>query len=195
MIGVGLVGEDPHDTTAVKNLLNKKYSGRVHFVTLAKNVTGSNLDSNRIKKILQAEFDSKKHKFIVYIRDLDGFKSEENKISKMQSWFKALDKQLHGNGILLLNIWEIEALILADIAAFNKHYKTSLQFGANPMFKEKPKEFLMKHTYKGNKQYRESDCPELFKQLDFDKVVSKCAFFKEFIEQFDEKLNTPRVKK
>jgi len=66
MIRVGLVGEDPNDTSSIINLLQQKYKGKAQFYPLAKGIKGHQLDNPKIKKSLPIEFASKKCKFIIY---------------------------------------------------------------------------------------------------------------------------------
>ncbi|WP_114936322.1 DUF4276 family protein [Mucilaginibacter endophyticus] len=189
MIKVGLVGEDPNDTSSVRNLLEQRYRGKVQFYTLAKRVTGNNLDSlNKIKKIVKADFDDSGCSFIVYVRDLDELESHKGKLTERIKWFRELDNHVESNGILMLNIWELEALILGDIESFNKIYNVSHKSG-NPMFVRDPKKVLINVTTKNRKQFKESDCPDIFSQLDINKVEKNCRCFKKFITEFDEKLN------
>ena len=83
-----------------------------------------------------------------------------------------------------MNIYELEAMILADIQTFNKIYSVKINFMANPMYKTEPKEFLIEKTSKANKQYSESHCPEIFKQLKFDVVIENCDYFNVFYDAF-----------
>ncbi|GAA3965824.1 DUF4276 family protein [Mucilaginibacter dorajii] len=188
MIKVGLVGEDPNDTSSIKNLLDKRYKGRVQFRSLAKGIKGHQLDSPKIKKSLPIEFEDQQCKFIVYIRDLDAFKSQEDKLQTKTKWFKDLDALVNNEGILLLNIWELEALIFGDIETFNKIHSIDHKFKSDPMKVKDPKEVLKHLTSKSKKQFKESHCPEIFKQLNIDKIEAKCACFRDFIAEFDEKL-------
>ncbi|HRG89369.1 MAG TPA: DUF4276 family protein [Chitinophagales bacterium] len=191
MIKIGLVGEDPNDTSAIKNLLEKKYKKRVQFIPLLKRINGYQLDNNKVKNSLSIEFEDKKCKFVLYVRDLDAYKSEASKVNAKKKWFTDLDKQgANGEGILLLNIWEIEAMILADIAAFNAIYKTKCKYPGDPMAQQEPKEYLKEQTRKSSKSYRESDTPDIFSKLDFDTVHKRCSYFKEFITEFDQKLTS-----
>jgi len=186
---IGLIGEDPNDTSSIKNLLEQKYTS-VEFKTLIKNMTGSKLDSPKTKKLLKLEFDdlkSKKKNFlIIYMRDSDALHSEKDKIKIRQDWFNDLRNFINDkDGIFLLNIYEIEALILADIENFNKKYKTKIAFENNPMYQKEPKEFLKSKTTK----FKESDNPEIFKKLDFETVLNNCPYFKDFIKELDSKIN------
>lgn len=189
MIKVGLVGEDPNDTSSIKNLLEQRYKGKVQFYALAKRATGANLDSlNKIKKLVKADFDNSGCVFVVYVRDLDELESHKEKFNARNNWFKDLDTHVNSNGILMLNIWELEALILGDIETFNKIYNVSHKPG-NPMFVRDPKKVLIDITSKNRKQFKESDCPDIFKQLNIDKVEKNCSCFKKFIKEFEGKLN------
>lgn len=188
MIKIGLIGEDPNDTSSIKNLLLKKYNSKIQLYPLARRIKGYHLDSKKIKNILPIEFKDKKCKFVVYIRDLDGYKTNKAKIKQREIWFKKLDATVNGQGILLLNIWELEALILADITTFNTIYRTTYKYPGDPMVQKEPKEELMRITFRNRKRYKESDCPEIFKKLDFGMVEKKCKYFKEFIEEFDKKI-------
>jgi hypothetical protein len=188
MIKIGLVGEDPNDTSSIKNLLQKRYRKRITFYPLVSRIKGYHLDNPKIRRSLPIEFSDKKCKFVIYIRDLDGFKTDHSKIKSRQNWFKEIDKVVNNKGILLLNIWELEALILADIATFNKLYKTSYKYTGDPMVQKEPKEELMRATLKTKRQYKESDCPEIFEKLDFNIVEKKCAYFMQFHKEFKSRL-------
>ncbi|HEY8929102.1 MAG TPA: DUF4276 family protein [Mucilaginibacter sp.] len=189
MVRVGLVGEDPNDTSSIKNLIEKRYKKTVRFYPLAKNVKGYHLDSIKIKNVLRTEFADKKCHFVVYIRDLDALKSEKAKLQEKINWFKNLDTVTNNKGVLLLNIWELEALIFGDIATFNSIYKLKYKPKQAPTYIKEPKEVLKKITSGSNKKFNESDCPDLFKKLDIDKIEETCECFKDFIENFEKRLN------
>jgi hypothetical protein len=58
---IGLIGEDPNDTSAVINLLKRKYS-HLHFKILLKKVKGYDLDrGQKVEDLLNAELESLKH--------------------------------------------------------------------------------------------------------------------------------------
>lgn len=194
MVRVGLVGEDPNDTSSIKNLLEKRYRGKVHFQPLVKGIKGHQLDSPKIKKSLPIEFEDQKCNFIIYIRDLDAFKSQTDKLNAKIEWFRELDSAVNNKGLLLLNIWELEALIFADMATFNKIYKIKNSFIGDPMLVKDPKEVLKKLTNNCRKRYKESHCPELFTQLNLDKIESNCVCFKEFLLKFNNKLKKGKSK-
>src|SRR5688500_11698036 len=110
MMKIGLVGEDPNDTTSIANILRKKYKG-ITYVPLAKRIVGSQLDNPKVKRALAQEVEAENYKFIIYVRDLDGFHSENDKVNSRLEWFEELNHLTGNTNILLLNVWELEALI------------------------------------------------------------------------------------
>ena len=124
---------------------------------------------------------------MIYVRDLDAFQSQTNHVKTKVEWFKSLDSSVNNKGLFLLNIWELEALILGDIETFNKIYKTKHKVTGDPMFIKEPKEHLKNITSKANRQYQESDCPDIFKKLDVAQIEKKCSFFADFITELDKK--------
>ncbi len=181
MIKVGLIGEDPNDTNSIKNLISQKHGKNFVFKQLIKNKKGYQLDNKNVQKALKIQFEEYKPKIVLFIRDADALETEKAKINKVISWFIKLNIVVNNNGILLINIYELEALILADIDTFNNLYKTNINFTGNVAFKKEPKEFLILKTRNNKKKYSESDCPELFKELRFDTITQNCKYFSDFI--------------
>jgi len=93
-------------------------------------------------------------------------------------------------GILLNNNWELEALIFSDVETFNKIYKTNVKGNRDPMLIREPKEELKRVSRNERRQYRESDCPEIFRKLRFMEVYTNCQYFKEFVKAFDKLLES-----
>lgn len=188
MVKIGLVGEDPNDTLSIKNLLLTRYKNGISFHQLAKGVKGYQLDTEKLKRTLIIEMEDQNINLIIYIRDLDAFKTNKSQLKNREDWFHKLNNQFDKNGLLLLNIWELEALILADIDTFNQVYHISHRFTGDPSNIENPKETLKRLTSKSNKKYKESDCPEIFKKLDIEVIKNKCGYFNSFIKNFAQKL-------
>lgn len=182
---IGIIGEDPYDTAAIKNLLSQKYSHR--FKPILKQIKGDQLYSRKTLKLLKIELKHTHYPIIIYIKDLDGLESEKGKRERIFNWFNTLNSVNNNSGMLLLNIYELEALILSDIETFNKTFGTRLTFTGNPMLIEEPKEYLKRQTRKCKRQYDVSDNPALFKKLSIEKLIEKCRYFKEFISDFDSK--------
>lgn len=182
MITVGLIGEDPYDKQSIKNLLSRTY-GDIHFKPILKGITGGGLDSPKTARAIAQELKYGKFNFIVFIRDMDGFPSQKHLLEKINTWFENL--KVNKLDILLLNIWELEALIFADIETFNAKYGTKIKFPGNPMLLDNPKEKLKDHTFKLKAKYHESDCPSIFSALDIDTVAKRCGAFRAFLDKFD----------
>jgi hypothetical protein len=180
MIKVGLIGEDPNDTDSIQNLLLQKLKGKASFVKLLKNKRGHQLNNNRTSESLKIEYRDKKPDLVVFIRDTDCLVTESQKINKTIKWFTDLSRGI-AKPMLLLNIYELEALVIADIKTFNKVFGTSIANTKNVHYIKEPKEFLINKTSKGRRVYKESDCPDLFKLLDIDVVASNCTEFKKFL--------------
>ncbi|MEN9609952.1 MAG: hypothetical protein RLZZ628_766 [Bacteroidota bacterium] len=171
-IKIGVVGENSmNDSEALITLLRKKAFENIDFQFITKKLKGSGLDGVKFFKLLEDEmvrFDK-----IIFIRDADGVLDEQILAKKhiRDEWFRKADKAIGGKGIFFLAIAEMEALILADINAFNTFYGTKQQFQGNPMMVEKPKETLKNWSDKSKKgKYHETHAPDIFEKLDFETV-------------------------
>ena len=120
--------------------------------------------------------------YVVVIVDADAIITEDSKIQEKKNLYKWLEKQLNCKSILLLNIYELEALILADISGCKDYYQTNISFKGSVSHQQNPKEFLQQKT---GRKYKVSDCPDLFKILSFDTIVKNCAYFKTFVADFE----------
>jgi hypothetical protein len=182
---IGIIGEDPYDTEAIRNLLAQKYAYR--FQPILKNIRGDQLNSPKTAKLLKIELKTNHYPIIIYNRDLDGLETETRKKEKVVKWFNGLNALHKETGILLLHIYELEALILADIEAFNTMFGTQINFTGNPMFKAKPKEYLKAQTRKNWKKFEVSENPAIFEKLRIETVIKNCPYFKTFIIAFEQK--------
>jgi hypothetical protein len=175
---IGLVGEAPNDTQSIKNLLEKRYSrNKYEFVFMLDRINGSQLDSGKTKRLLELEYKDKKPNLVIFIRDLDSSAKKDER----KKYFKDSNNIVDKKGILLLHIYEIEALILTDVATFNTKYGSKLEEVTNVMKILEPKEYLKK----ASKKYSESHNADIFKLIDFDKTLN-CDYFKRFIKNLDE---------
>ena len=177
---IGLVGEDPNDTLSIRSLLSGKYPDVFHFKQLIRNKRGHQLDNTRTDAALKIEFEEFKPDYVLFIRDADALPSEYEKLEKVRKWFEKMNNVVGKRGILLINIFELEALILADIESFNKIYGTTIQFSRNCMYQKQPKEFLIQKTAQNRRVYTESDCPSIFENLKYDVIVANCQYFRDF---------------
>jgi hypothetical protein len=181
MIRVGMVGENPSDTSAIANLLGKKYSSEVQFFFMLKYINGSNLDSPKIKRQLRREYEIEKPDYVLFIRDLDGLEHNYELLNYRKSWFSELKSVVDKKGVFLLNVYELEALLLTDIEMVNAYYGSNLEIVEDCMQIEQPKEFLSERINK----YLTGHNIELFSLLKYEIVVAKCRYFKKFDEDFE----------
>ncbi len=145
-IKVGLLGEDPNDTTSVINLLSPKFPN-VDFQSITRQATGSTLLSDGVLRRLGFEKVGK-YQFLILVKDSDLHETDCADIKNELTIFqKKMFEHYPVENILLLNIHMLEALILADIENFNKLYKSDIKFSGNPMVQSHPKKFLMEKTY------------------------------------------------
>ncbi len=175
---IGLVGEAPNDTQSIQNILIKKFS-EFNYVFMLDRINGSNLDSQKTKRFLRIEYESKKPDIVIFIRDLDALIEDKAQILKRKTYFSDFNSVVDKKGIFLLHIYEIEALILADTEVFNDVYNVKLPFVENPMNVNEPKEFLKRFS----SNYNESHNADIFSKLSFDKLIDVKSFG-EFIYKF-----------
>jgi len=179
---VGLIGESQNDTLAIKHLLQSKH--KAHYLPLVPRAKGDQLKSQKYIRQIEFELKTGKYDLCLYTRDLDSERNRESRAKEFGAF--------HGLPVtvfFLLHVYQIEALILADVAAFNSYYKVDLRFAGNPMKVLDPKEKLKQATSSSKKPYEESHCPEIFKKLDFDKLRLNCQYFEEFAHKFEEFLS------
>lgn len=185
---VGLVGEAPNDTSAIGDLISKRFSDFTFFPMLNR-INGSSLDSQKIKRFLRIEFEDKNPDVIIFIRDLDSILPNKEKLLERKKYFSESNSVVDNKGIFLLNIYEIEALILADINTFNNLFGTNINLNTDVMTIKEPKEFLKAFTNK----YNESKNVEIFNQLEFNIVYDNCQYFNQFIKKFENLIKSSRV--
>jgi hypothetical protein len=192
MLRIGLIGESPNDTNAFVNLFSRQYGGRCEYIPLTTNFRGGELDNIKegsvVLEQLRFEYNFEKPDFVVLIRDSDVLEVEVEKLNDRFTRMYALGNAVTQNAVYLLCIFEIETLLLADLDPINKKFGVSLVYPssvtdpADPMLKADPKGYL-----KSLCGYEQSDCPDLFRTIDFDKIKS-VRFFSEFVKLFDNRI-------
>jgi Domain of unknown function (DUF4276) len=190
MIRVGLVGENPSDTTAIENLLAKENENVSFFPLLSGIMNGSMLDSQVMITMLRREVESEQPDIILFIRDVDAIKSDKDyaeKFEKRQAFYSKCKRVINQrkqllpeDSLFLLNIYELEALILADIEMCIEYYNTPIELKNLPMQQPDPKDFLKEAC-----KYKESDSPDIFKKLRISIVKENCPYFDEFMEKWN----------
>jgi hypothetical protein len=148
---------------------------------MLKNNNGSNLDNQKIKRQLRREYEIEKPDYVLFIRDLDGLEHHVELLNYRKTWFSDLKSVIDKKGILLLNIFELEALLLTDIEIVNKYYGSNIEPVEDCMKIEQPKEFLSTRITK----YLTGHNKHLFALLNYDIVTTRCRYFKKFDEEFE----------
>jgi len=135
--------------------------------------------------LLRIEYELQAPDIVIFIRDLDALETDRKARRKRQVVFSFSNSIVDHKGISLLNIFEIEALILADIEAFNRHYETTIAAFTDPMLILEPKEVLIAATRGFNNRFEVSHNPHLFTLLNFDTVKQNCRYFSAFIRKLN----------
>lgn len=170
---IGLVGENPSDTNCIEILLKKEFDEVFTYVHLVKNINGSNLEHQKTKHILRKEFESHRPDLVIFVRDLDTLRGDKNQWRKRKDYFIDFNGVVDKLGIPFFIIYELEAIILSDINAFNQMYKTSLIIDKAPDLYPEPKEYLMN----AHKYYDTGDNVELFEALNITVVKQNYKYY------------------
>jgi hypothetical protein len=201
---IALVGESPNDTLPVAALLAQEFSSEEYefspLLSIARQnqLRGGLLDMKvqekkrtrqgvfdgriqppRFLTILRLEYQIKRPAIVVFIRDLDALEDDKTALALKKKWFRKARQVVDDKAVFMLNIWELEALIWADLDGVKLHEKYKLiefkQF-EDPMKISTPKEELMKH------KYDPSDCHEIFKLLRSNVVAENCRYYDKFLK-------------
>ncbi len=188
---IGIFGESPYESKAIASLLSKQHNKTgARFAPMLKNLPGGQLLSAKAVRLFSAEMElhGDFHGVIV-MHDLDAPPTNTAKRKEIIEWYNQFKQIAYCQSILLLNIEELEALLLADIETVNAAYKCKLKFTANPEYQSKPKEYLKERTYSANKRssYKESDVEKLFDKVNYDNLL-KVPYFKAFHDELEELL-------
>ena len=188
---VGLLGESPNDTKAMIALLKPRYGKQVDFFILLDHITGDMLEAAETFRNLHKECEFEKPDLVLIIRDLDGLETKGPKWRLRQAYFRKVATAVGKKKSLpLLHIYKIEALICADISAFNKKFVCSCEVAVDPMAIPEPKEWLMAATAPGQPRYLEGHCAELFAKARYDTVLANCRYFAAFDREFSQRIPT-----
>jgi len=185
MIKIGLIGEHSNDTDSIAQLMRKKYNVGFHYKTLSVHKYGSQIYNESSAKTFNFEIKKYTPHCVIIVADADAIITETTRIRYKRTLCERLSKMLNSRCILLLNIYELEALIFADLDRFNTLYNTSIKGNRDVSFIEKPKDEL-KSKSKLPKKFKESDCSVLFNELIIDIVSKNCSYFKTFLHEFSE---------
>ncbi|WP_375417465.1 hypothetical protein [uncultured Hymenobacter sp.] len=188
-VRIGLLGESPNDTAALKVLLQQRYAERIHVFALLKNLKADKVAGLKALRMLPKVYASERPDIVVFTRDLDALASDTAQVMKRQQEFDDINGCVGGKGIFLLHIYEFEALIMAHIAPFNALYTCVCKPQADPMRIIDPKGELRKASRKGKRgEYSENDCEEICRRLDYTELVKNCTYFRRFDQEFANRL-------
>jgi len=174
---IGIISENfDNDSAALKALLEKhtfkkkQKTIKVDFKPIGRKIEGDHLLTPKSARIIDGECKKYNLDLVILAKDLDALPSNKKQIKFLTDKIQKIAEKATIKLLPFIVIFEQEALILADIQAFNKKYKTTFTFTKNPLFQSEPKELLKQWANKANKKYKESDTPEIFQQLNFNKV-------------------------
>lgn len=181
---IGLVGENPSDTNCIEILLQKEFGDNFVYAHLVKNINGSNLEEQKTKHILRKEFEAHRPNLVIFVRDLDSLRSDKIQFRKRQEYFSDFNGVVDNLGIPFIVIYELEAILLSDIRAFNQMYDTNVIIDKAPDLYPEPKEFLME----AHKYYDTGDNVDLFKALDVEIVKQNYKYYDLLIKRIKKKV-------
>lgn len=185
---VGLLGESPNDTSSLQALLGQRYGERVRFVIISPEITGTQLDSPKLQKIVINNYRFQKPDLVVVTRDLDAPEGDRQKRLERLLFFRKINRGFEQRSIFLLNVQAMEALIAADITPFDKKYGCTCQVPANPMTIDNPAKFLKDATARCSKHYDEGHCADLLAEADYNKLLTNCRYFAAFDRDFSQRI-------
>lgn len=181
MIRIGIIAEDDNDAKAISTLLNKNFPEQFYFQRLLPNRNGSQLDDNNDNHLaiaLRREFEFEELDYLLYIRDLDALISDKEQLNFRKKRFRRFSRVVDRKAIFMLNIYEIEALILADFDTY-KNYKNrpDLVFeNVNAALTEKPDLALP--------DYNKGELTKIIPLLNLEIVKSNHRHFSIFMTEF-----------
>jgi len=177
---IGLIGENPNDTTTVANLLKMKFNHQ--YVSVLKRRTGDQLENEKFTRLLKSELKTNKYDVLIFIRDLDGFEGAVEKVKARVGWFDKNSKLFNGDSFYLLNIHSLEAIFFADVEGLNNFYNLDVRF-RNPLLIDNPKDTLKRLTAD---KYHENKAAELMSKLNYDTVLKNYKPLEEIHNYFIE---------
>ena len=186
-VRVGLLGESPNDTAALKVLLQQKYAGRIQVFPLLKNLKADKVSGLKALRMLPSVYADTQPDIVVFTRDLDALASNTAQWQKRQKEFNDINNRVGQKGIFLLHVYEFEALIMAHITPFNALYKCACKPQADPTRIVDPKGKLQEASRKGKRgvEYSENDCADVCTKLDYAELVKNCGYFRDFDAAFE----------
>lgn len=191
---VGIVSESSLDYLAITALLKRYY--KLEYIEFLKGINGSYLDlkDNRsIMKLLRLQFESTNPDMVIMCRDLDTTRiapDYDEKLDYRKQFFNSINAVVDELGIAMLTIFELEALILADIETFNTLFGTRVTVQRQIENIPSPKEVLISATASEDKllKYKPAKNPKIFELLNIEAIRKNSPSFQNFLTDFESKL-------
>jgi hypothetical protein len=181
MVKIGIIAENKNDAKAISSLFKNNFPQQFDFHHVLPLVTGSQLDdenSNHLVLKLRREFEFEELNYILYIRDLDALITDLEKVRFRKKRFQRFARTVNNKAIFMLNIYEIEALILADIETY-KEYKNNpdLSFDVS-------KAILTVEPDKMLPTYNKGELVKIIPLLNIENLKANHKYFEVFLSQF-----------
>ena len=183
-IKIGVIGENSNDVRAVVGLLKQDFSTNIEYFEILHKVNGSLLDQGKGEKaaeLAKAEFHRLKLDFVLYIRDLDSLANDFVKIEYRSAIFTKILENVQRKAIFMLNIYEIEALILADFEVFKTYYNRTDWHFDNKKAAESPDSKGVLSSFSN----KNTDITKILPLLHIPIIIQNHIHFKAFVENFD----------
>jgi hypothetical protein len=185
-IRIGVVGENKSDIKAIANLLKQRFDTQIELFQMLKNMAGAMLDQDKGYKAadqITLEFDLYKPNFVLYIRDLDDDISNRVKLDFRLQNFDKIAQKLPQKAIFMLNVYEIEALILADFESLKTVFHLKTDYDSDTASStQNPKEVLNTFLPKAKNT-------DLFTLINIERVAQNHRFFAAFLIEFEKMIH------
>ena len=188
VLKIGIISEHhSNDGEPIATLLQRYFPEKAKFEQLCRGYRGDRLDTEECFIDLEAQYLEFNPDLIVFVRDLDNEQKREIRSDYFEKCTACdyIKQQIH-----LLFVYEIEALVLADLDVTTRFYylKKSLKAVKSPVKETNPKDFLKAAVLEATgkkRKYTESDMRELAKLFDLELLKKNYPIWKDFIAKFD----------
>jgi hypothetical protein len=187
-MNIGIIGEAPHDSDTIQILLQQLLKEEHSFFNILGKVRGGMWDSDKYIELLKVEFATHKPSLdvVILMRDKDALEADNKNKKERAAFFTKTMNAVNHKGIKLLHIWELEALLFADIKALSAFYdKPIVSPHKDVMLIEDPKGELMKQTSGLASVYSESHSAKIALLMNAELLLDKsvCKYFHHFYRE------------
>ena len=148
-------------------------------------------NDNHLVIKLRREFELEELDYVLYIRDLDAPIEDREKVKFRKKRFNRFARVVDNQAIFMLNIYELEALILANFETYKSHIGNM-----ELVFDEKTAHTIPEPDKKLNEfsNYSKSDVKDIFPKLNFDVLLENHLYFKRFVVEFCKMIENKKYK-